>query len=166
MRFIKPVSRRSVIIHGIVLGAAFVWGFVPGRVGFAQSPTADKVEKKEKVTQKEQTECGKFVSFQDGELTIKANSGALITNKITESTKVSGKFFRVWMDVKAAITGKDRKAILGSCEYGENIADETYQHVQLSHLKSEQQTMINAQHALLKADFHLVKSMHDALVSN
>lgn len=87
----------------------------------------------------------------------------------TESTRVSGKFFRVWMDVKAAITGKDRKAILGSCEYGENVADETYQHAlldELAYLKSEQQTMINAQHSLLKADFHLVKSMHEALESN
>lgn len=84
----------------------------------------------------------------------------------TESTRVSGKFFRVWMDVKAAITGKDRKAILGSCEYGENVADETYQDVlknELQHLIFQQQSMINAQHALLKADRDLVKSMHDDL---
>ena len=86
----------------------------------------------------------------------------------TESTRVSGKFFRVWMDVKAAITGKDRKAILGSCEYGENVAYETYQDVlkdELEHLRSEQQTMIKAQHAHLKADRDLVKSMHDDLVA-
>jgi uncharacterized protein (TIGR02284 family) len=34
-------------------------------------------------------------------------------------TTVSGKVYRVWMDLKAAITGKDRESILGSCEYGE-----------------------------------------------
>ncbi|MBK8568165.1 MAG: PA2169 family four-helix-bundle protein [Saprospiraceae bacterium] len=84
----------------------------------------------------------------------------------TESTRVSGKFFRVWMDVKSAITNKDRKAILGSCEYGENVADETYQDVlknESEHLMPPQQTMINAQHVLLNADRALVKSMHDAL---
>ena len=84
----------------------------------------------------------------------------------TESTRLSGKFFRVWMDVKSAITSKNRKAILGSCEYGENAADETYQDVlknELEHLMYPQQTMINAQHALLRADRDLVKSMHDAL---
>ena len=84
----------------------------------------------------------------------------------TESTRVSGKFFRVWMDVKSAITGKDRKAILGSCEYGEDVADETYQDVlknELGHLMYPQQAMINAQHARLKADRDLIKSMHDAL---
>ena len=86
----------------------------------------------------------------------------------TESTRITGKFFRVWMDVKAAITGKDRKAILGSCVYGEDVAMETYQNVlnnELDHLLFEQQTMINAQHALIKADHDLVKSMHDALVN-
>jgi hypothetical protein len=29
-----------------------------------------------------------------------------------EGTRITGKFFRVWMDVKAALTNKDRKAIL------------------------------------------------------
>ncbi len=83
----------------------------------------------------------------------------------TDSTRVSGKFFRVWMDVKAAITGKDRKAILGSCEYGENAADETYHDIlknELEYLMAPQQSMINAQHALLKADRDVIKSMHDA----
>lgn len=31
------------------------------------------------------------------------------------------------MDVKAALTGKDRKAILNSCEYGEDIAKDSYE---------------------------------------
>lgn len=86
--------------------------------------------------------------------------------KPTESTRLTGKFFRVWMDVKAFITGKDRKAILGSCEYGENIAVETYQNVlndDMENLRFDQQTMINAQHALIKADRDTVKAMHDEL---
>ncbi len=87
----------------------------------------------------------------------------------TESTRLAGKLFRVWMDIKAAITGKDRKGILRSCEYGENVALETYQNVlnnELDHILFDQQTMINAQHARIKADRDLVKSMHDALVRN
>ena len=43
----------------------------------------------------------------------------------TDGTTVSGKFFRGWMDMKSALIGKDRKAILESCEYGEEQADET-----------------------------------------
>jgi uncharacterized protein (TIGR02284 family) len=85
----------------------------------------------------------------------------------TESTRMTGKFFRIWMDVKAFITGKDRKNILSSCEFGENIAIKTYQKVlndDMENLRFDQQTMINAQHALIKADYDTVKSMHDDLV--
>ncbi|MBP6658705.1 MAG: PA2169 family four-helix-bundle protein, partial [Bacteroidia bacterium] len=46
--------------------------------------------------------------------------------KPNESTTASGKVFRVWMDFKAALTGKDRKAILSSCEFGEDAAQEVY----------------------------------------
>lgn len=85
----------------------------------------------------------------------------------TEGTKASGKFFRAWMDVKTALTGKDRKAILDSCEYGEEKADETYQEVlndKSEHLNPQQLSMIKTQHKLLKSDHSTIKSMHDNLV--
>lgn len=66
-----------------------------------------------------------------------------------EGTRVTGKFFRVWMDPKAAITGKNRKAILSLCEYGENIAVTTYADAikdDFEYLTSEQQGIIEAQH--------------------
>lgn len=82
----------------------------------------------------------------------------------TESTKITGKFFRVWMDVKAALSGKDRESILDSCEYGETMANETYENVlkdDVEHLDSMQDKMIREQHALLLADHQKVKSMKD-----
>lgn len=87
----------------------------------------------------------------------------------TEGTKVSGKFFRVWMDVKAALTGKDRKAILDSCEYGEDIAVETYEKALKNDdddLGLEQRSMIAAQYELIKADHDEVKSLRDNLVEH
>lgn len=85
----------------------------------------------------------------------------------TDGTKNTGKFFRVWMDVKAALTGKDRKAILNSCEFGEDEALETYEDVQendAEHLSAEQKSMVTAQYELLKTDHDTVKNMRDALV--
>ena len=85
----------------------------------------------------------------------------------SEGTKTTGKFFRAWMDVKATLTGKDRKAILNSCEYGEDMAKDTYEKAlknDAEHLSAEQQAMIKAQHTLLVADHNKVKSMRDALV--
>lgn len=78
----------------------------------------------------------------------------------TDSTRTTGKFFRVWMDVKAALTGKDRKAILNSCEYGEDHAVSTYNDVledDIEYLNYAQQTMIKDQYALIKADHDRVK---------
>lgn len=85
----------------------------------------------------------------------------------SEGTKASGKFFRAWMDVKAALTGKDRKAILNSCEYGEDKALETYDDAlenDSEHLSAEQQALVKAQKSLLKADHDNVKALRDALV--
>lgn len=44
---------------------------------------------------------------------------------VTE-TSLAGKLYRTWMGVKATFTGKDRKAILSSCEYGEDAAQKAY----------------------------------------
>jgi uncharacterized protein (TIGR02284 family) len=85
-----------------------------------------------------------------------------------EGTMTSGKFFRVWMDVKAALTGNDRKAILNSCEYGEDMAKDTYKNAlenDLENLTAYQQTLIQAQRILLAADHDKVKTMRDALVT-
>ncbi len=84
-----------------------------------------------------------------------------------EGTKVSGKFFRIWMDVKAAITGKDRKAILNSCEYGEDEAVNTYKKVlenDAEDLTSDQIAIVQEQYELIKADHDTVKSLRDSLV--
>ena len=90
-----------------------------------------------------------------------------LSGQVAEGTMVSGKFFRVWMDVKAALTGKDRKAILNSCEYGEDEAKATYEKIlenDSEHLNTKQLTMIDAQKMSLKADHDLIKELRDALV--
>ncbi|MBK9731774.1 MAG: PA2169 family four-helix-bundle protein [Chitinophagaceae bacterium] len=49
-----------------------------------------------------------------------------LDGKPVEGTRLDGKIYRIWMDVKAAIAGNDRQAILNSCEYGEDVALRTY----------------------------------------
>lgn len=85
----------------------------------------------------------------------------------TEGTKITGKFFRVWMDVKVALTSNERKAILNSCEYGEDVAVDTYEKVlenDNENLGIEQKTMVAAQHKLIKADHDGIKELRDQLV--
>lgn len=42
------------------------------------------------------------------------------------NSSAAGKIYRTWMDLKVVFTGKDRKAILSSCEFGEDAALKAY----------------------------------------
>jgi uncharacterized protein (TIGR02284 family) len=80
-----------------------------------------------------------------------------LEGKPEEGTTTSGKVFRVWMDFKSAVAGKDRKAILTSCEFGEDAAKETYETV----LKSEK---LNPQYvAMLTQHLSSIKASHDKI---
>ncbi len=84
-----------------------------------------------------------------------------------EGTRTTGKFFRVWMEVKAALTGNDRDAILNSCEYGEEVAFDAYKSVLTDHaddLSPEQRTMLFAQQSVLKLDHDTVKNIGQLLL--
>ena len=86
-----------------------------------------------------------------------------------EGTKTSGKFYRIWMDLKAAVTGSDRKAILESCEYGEKVAIDAYQNVleeDMEEVTYEQRAMLNSHLNLLKADYEKVMSMQELAQRN
>ena len=86
-----------------------------------------------------------------------------------EGTRVSGKIYRIWMDVKAALTGKDRKAVLNSCEYGEDVAVATYKEVIEDHfneLNDALQKLITTQYAQVKADHDSVRNLRDLAVEH
>jgi uncharacterized protein (TIGR02284 family) len=95
------------------------------------------------------------------------NEVSKLDGTAAEGTLVSGKFFRVWMDIKAALTGNDLEAILNSCEFGEDIAKDTYKKAledDLENLNAEQQAMIKEQFFQLNADHDKVKSMRDLVM--
>lgn len=79
-----------------------------------------------------------------------------------EGTRITGKFFRAWMDVKAAFTGNDRHVILDSCEFGEDKALEAYEEVLESDFSVEHRGMILRQQSNLRADHDKVKALRDA----
>lgn len=88
-----------------------------------------------------------------------------LNGQATEGTKVTGKFFRVWMDVKAALSTNDRQTVLNSCEFGEDKALETYEDVLENNsgtFSAEQIAMVKAQQANLRADHDRIKALRDA----
>ncbi len=80
-----------------------------------------------------------------------------------DGTTNSGKVYRVWMDLKAAITGKDRKTILNNCEFGEDAAQKAYDTALNTDtdLEPSLRDLIVRQKATLKAGHDEVKRLRD-----
>jgi uncharacterized protein (TIGR02284 family) len=80
-----------------------------------------------------------------------------------DGTTNSGKIYRVWMDLKAAIAGKDRKTILDNCEFGEDAAQKAYDMALNAEVDYEPslRDLIVRQKATLKAGHDEVKRLRD-----
>jgi uncharacterized protein (TIGR02284 family) len=78
------------------------------------------------------------------------------------STTASGKIYRVWMDVKSTFAGKDRQAVLNSCEFGEDAAQAAYRDALASdELSEESRELIREQQASLRKSHDLIKKYRD-----
>jgi len=80
-----------------------------------------------------------------------------------DGTTLRGKIYRTWMDVKATFSGKDRKAILASCEYGEDAAQKAYEQALATDadLSTEVRLLITDQKASLRKSHDRIKRMRD-----
>ncbi len=80
-----------------------------------------------------------------------------------DETKNTGKLYRVWMDFKAAVTAKDRKAILSSCEFGEDVAKKHYEEAVMhaEGVPPEAMELIKKQKAAILKGHDTVKSLRD-----
>ena len=85
-----------------------------------------------------------------------------------DGTTNSGKIYRVWMDLKAAIAGKDRKTILDNCEFGEDAAQKAYDLALNAdaELEPSLRDLIVRQKATLKVGHDEVKRLRDLHASN
>ena len=82
----------------------------------------------------------------------------------SKGTTNSGKIYRIWMDVKATFTGKDRQAILELCEFGEDAAQKAYKLALESDADIDVDTrqLITSQKSSLKTSHDLIKKYRDA----
>ena len=74
-----------------------------------------------------------------------------------------GKIYRVWMDVKATFTGKDRQSVLEACEFGEDAAQKAYRDALASDAEIDADTrqLITSQQASLKTSHDIIKKYRD-----
>jgi len=81
----------------------------------------------------------------------------------TDGTTNSGKVYRVWMDLKAVVTGHDRKTVLANSEFGEDAAQKAYD-IALNgdtELETSLRELLVSQKAKLKVGHDEVKRLRD-----
>lgn len=81
----------------------------------------------------------------------------------TTSTTVSGKIYRIWMDIKSAVTGKSRETVLENCEFGEDAAQKAYSAAleSDSFMTTDVRQLIANQKSSLKASHDIIKNYRD-----
>ena len=81
---------------------------------------------------------------------------------VTDETTIAGKIYRAWMDVKATFGGDTRKAVLASCEFGEDAAQRAYkQALEEDDLSPDVRATIESQKATLHQAHDKIKMMRD-----
>jgi uncharacterized protein (TIGR02284 family) len=81
--------------------------------------------------------------------------------KTQKGTSAEGKIYRAWMDIKATFTGNDRKAILASCEAGEDAAQRAYEKALEDDLSEEGRQIIIEQKNKLRRSHDKIKRLRD-----
>jgi uncharacterized protein (TIGR02284 family) len=82
---------------------------------------------------------------------------------VDSGSTTMGKIYQAWMDMKATLTGKGRKAILAACEFGEDQAQKAYDKALASDAKIDAATrqMIMDQKNTLQRQHDEIKAMRD-----
>jgi len=85
-----------------------------------------------------------------------------------DGTTNSGKIYRVWMDLKATITGHDRETVLNNCEFGEDAAQKAYEMALNGDedLDTSLRDLLVAQKAQLKISHDEIKRLRDMQVAD
>lgn len=76
-------------------------------------------------------------------------------------SSVSGSMHRRWVDIKAAVTGKDDEAILNECERGEDVALQSYRKALEKELPPDIRAMVERQYQGVQKNHDQVKALRD-----
>lgn len=80
-----------------------------------------------------------------------------------EGSSVTGAVHRAWIDLKAALTNKDNKAVLNECERGEDVAVKAYQTaLKAQDLPSTLKSVIEQQYQGVLEAHDKIKALRDA----
>lgn len=83
-------------------------------------------------------------------------------DRVDDETTAAGKIYRAWMDVKQTFAVDDRKAVLESCEYGEDAAQKAYRQAEeVAEISTAAKALISSQKTQLLASHDQIKQLRD-----
>lgn len=74
---------------------------------------------------------------------------------------LGGALHRRWVDIKAAITGRDEKAVLAECERGEDVAVSSYRNALEKNLPADVRTVVERQYQGVLKNHDMVKGLRE-----
>ena len=80
-----------------------------------------------------------------------------------KSGSVSGSLHRGWLDLKAALTGRDDHAVVAEAERGEDVAKGVFENALKENLPASVQTIVQQQAAKIRRVHDAVRATRDGL---
>ena len=105
----------------------------------------------------------KYAAQRDGYLTELEDQMHQLNLKAEEDTSLTSTVHRAFINIKAAITSKDRESILNECERGEEYAVKAYQTaLQAEQLPGQLKPIIEKQYQGVREALDSIKSLKSA----
>ncbi|ARS37741.1 ferritin-like domain-containing protein [Pontibacter actiniarum] len=79
-----------------------------------------------------------------------------------ESSSLEGTVHRAWIDIKSALSSKDRHRVLAECERGEDYAVKSYQEALNKNLPGNLKPIVEQQYNDIKNAHDHIRSLRDA----
>lgn len=82
----------------------------------------------------------------------------------SDETKNTGKLYRVWMDIKNALSTNDRHSVLAACEYGEDVIKKGYKDAleDKEDLDAQVLSIVEKQYNSILESHNRVKALRDS----
>lgn len=83
-----------------------------------------------------------------------------------EEMETEAEIFCAWQEIKIALSTKNRKSILNSCEKGESIAEKAYQEAlnKIEIADMDHRLLIKKQYAMIRTDHEKIRNLRNALL--
>ncbi|HWP46704.1 MAG TPA: PA2169 family four-helix-bundle protein [Candidatus Limnocylindrales bacterium] len=79
-----------------------------------------------------------------------------------DSGSVTASIHRGWMNIKSAVTGEDKAAIISECERGEDVAVKTYKEALNANLPADIRVIVEQQYAKIQEAHDKIRSLEKA----